>query len=61
MPNNLKSIAGTAIILAMLTVTSVQARQPDADAPKNERGAAQSASKTQTQTPCFWLVLGVGY
>jgi hypothetical protein len=57
---NLKSIAGAAIILAALA-TSVQARQIDADAPKTERATAQTVTKAQTQSPYFWLVLGVGY
>jgi hypothetical protein len=57
---NLTAIAGTAIILATLA-TTVQARQIDADTPRSERVAAQAVAKTQTRSPCFWLVLGVGY
>ena len=58
---HMKSIAGAAIILATLATTTVQARQIDADAPKSDRVAAQAVAKAQTQSPYFWLVLGVGY
>jgi hypothetical protein len=58
---NLTSIAGTAIIVATLATTTVQAKQIDADAPKAERVATQTVAKAQTQARYFWLVLGVGY
>jgi hypothetical protein len=61
MLKKLKSIAGTAILLATFAATTVQARQISADTPKSERVAAQAVAKTPPQSPYFWLVLGVGY
>ena len=61
MLNNLRSIAGAAIILATLATTTVQARQIETDKAKIERIAAQKLAKAQTQAPYFWLLLGVGY
>jgi hypothetical protein len=57
------SIAAAAIILATLATTAVQARQIETDTPKAERIATPKLAKAQahTHTPCFWLVLGVGY
>jgi hypothetical protein len=61
MLNNLKSIAGAAIILAAFATTTVHAKQIETDTAKTERIAAQKLAKAQTRAPCFWLVLGVGY
>lgn len=61
MLKNLKAIAGTAIIIATLATTTVQARQIETDVPKTEQIVAQRLAKAQTQAPYFWLVLGVGY
>ncbi len=58
---NLTAIAGTAIILATLATSTVQARQVETDTPKTERVVTQKVAKAQTQAPYFWLVLGVGY
>jgi hypothetical protein len=59
------SVAGAVIILATLAATAVQARQIEADTPKTERVVTPKLAKAQiqarTHTPCFWLVLGVGY
>jgi hypothetical protein len=59
------SIAGACIILATLAATAVQARQIETDTPKTERIATPKLAKAQiqahTHTPCFWLVLGIGY
>jgi hypothetical protein len=54
----LKSIT-TAIIIATLATSVVQAKQVDTDAPKAERVVAQKLAKAEK--PYFWLVLGVGY
>jgi hypothetical protein len=69
MLKSLMSIAGASIILATLATTAVQARQIETDTPKTERIATPKLAKAQikaqiqahTHTPCFWLVLGVGY
>ena len=53
------SIATTAMIVATLATTSVQAKQ--IDAPKCDQTIAQHVAKAQTASPYFWLVLGVGY
>jgi hypothetical protein len=59
MLKNLKAIAGTAIILATIATTTVQAKQIETDTPKIERVAKQKLAKAQA--PYFFLVLGVGF
>lgn len=61
MLKNLTTLAGTAIILATLATTTVQAKQVVTEAPKTEQVVAQQVAKAQPQSPYFWLVLGVGY
>ena len=54
----LTTIATTAIIIATLATTAVQAKQ--IDTPKCDPAIAQHVAK-QTSSPYLWLVLGVGY
>jgi len=61
MLKSITSLAGAAIILATLATTTVQAKQVVTDTRKTEQVDAQTVASAQTQAPCFWLVLGVGY
>jgi hypothetical protein len=56
---NLTTIAATAIMIATLATSAVQARQVETDAPKTNQVVAQKLAKAEK--PYFWLVLGVGY
>ena len=56
----LKSIAGAAIVLAMLATNAAQARQVETDTPKTKTAVSQKLARA-TPAPYFWLVLGVGY
>ncbi len=57
---NLKPVAAAAVVLATLAITTAQAKQVEADAPKTRTAVAQKLSKV-TPAPYYWLVLGVGY
>ena len=58
---NLKAIAGTAIIVATLATTTVQAKQVvQTDTAKTEQVVQQKFAKA-APAPFYWLVLGVGY
>lgn len=60
MLKKLALFAGAAIILATFA-GGAEARQIEPAAPMTERIAAQRLAGHQSQAPCFWLVLGVGY
>jgi hypothetical protein len=60
MLKKLSSIAATAIMIAAITTSTVQAKQIDADTPKTELSVTQQKI-AKAQSPYFWLVLGVGY
>jgi hypothetical protein len=59
MLKTLKPIA-VAFFLATLA-TTVNAGPIETGTPKSGRIVASKPAKPQMQTPCFWLVLGIGF